>query len=243
MTLQSAEQLEQRLFEIGAERYHNNHPFHAAMRDGDLSRGQLQAWALNRYYYQSRIPLKDAALMSRMIELDLRREWSQRVVDHDGAHEGQGGVRKWIDLCESLGLSRGYVVAETGVLAATRFAVDAYVHYVREQPLLQAIASSLTELFAPQIIAERTSSLLANYDFIDEGTLEYFSARLYQAPRDAGFTLEYVKRHATTPDLRQSVCDALMFKTDVLWGQLDALYYAYVSPGLTPPGAFQPPTE
>ena len=230
MKLDSPEALEARLREIGAERYHNNHPFHALMRDGALTRRQVQAWALNRHYYQSRIPIKDSALMSRIVDHDLRREWSQRVIDHDGTREGQGGIAKWLHLCERLGLDRERVLAEEGVLPATRFAVDAYVHFVRERPLLEAIASSLTELFAPAIIGERTSAMLSRYDFIDEDTLTYFTARLTQAPRDADFALDYVKRNATTPELRETVCRALVFKTDVLWAQLDALYFAYVAP-------------
>lgn len=238
--LDSASALEARLLRIGAERYHDKHRFHALMRDGGLTRGQLQAWALNRYYYQSRIPIKDSTLMARLVDADLRRHWSQRVVDHDGTREGQGGISKWIHLCERLGLDRAYVLAETGVLPGTKFAVDAYVNYVRERPLLQAIASSLTEMFAPGIIGERVSSMLARYDFVDEDMLSYFQARLTQAPRDADFALDYVKTHATTPALRQDVCDALLFKTDVLWAQLDALEHAYVTPATPPPGAFVP---
>lgn len=244
MRLESAEQLETRLREIGAERYHNNHPFHILMRDGALDKGQIQAWALNRYYYQSRIPIKDSALMSRMVDPELRRIWSQRVVDHDGTREGlregQGGIEKWLHLCERLGLDRAYVVSEEGVLPATKFAVDAYVHFVRERPLLEAVASSLTELFSPKIIGERVSAMLARYDFVDEDTLSYFSARLTQAPRDADFALDYVKAHAETPAERDAVCRALLFKTDMLWAQLDALHFAYVEPKLPPPGAFVP---
>lgn len=240
MSLDSPEALEKRLRRIGAERYHDKHPFHALMRDGRLDRGQVQAWALNRYYYQTRIPIKDSVIMSRMVDVELRRNWSQRVVDHDGSREGQGGIRKWLHLCERLGLDRDYVVSEEGVLPATRFAVDAYVNFVRERSLLEAVASSLTEMFAPAIIAERTSSMLAKYEFVDEKDLIYFTDRLDQAPRDARFALEYVKRHADTPHLRESVCQALLFKTDVLWAQLDALYHAYVSPKLPPPGAFVP---
>lgn len=240
MTLETGQALEARLRQIGAERYHHNHPFHCLMRDGELAKGQIQAWALNRYYYQSRIPVKDSALMSRMVDTDLRRVWSQRVVDHDGTHEGQGGITKWLHLCERLGLARDYVLSEEGVLPATRFAVDAYITFVRERSLLEAIASSLTELFAPSIITERTSALLARYDFIDEDALVYFKARLIAAPRDADFALEYVKTHATTSGLRDVVCKALIFKTDMLWAQLDALYFSYVTPGLVPPGAFTP---
>jgi pyrroloquinoline-quinone synthase len=240
MTLKSASALEARLRQIGAERYHNNHPFHALMRDGKLDKGQIQAWALNRYFYQSRIPIKDSALMARLIDPELRRIWSQRVVDHDGIREGQGGISRWLHLCERLGLDPAMVRAERGILPATRFAVEAYVHFVRERPLLEAIASSLTELFAPTIIGERTAGLLAQYEFIDEDALSYFQARLTQAPRDADFALDYVKLHADTAEKRQAVCDALIFKTDVLWAQLDALHFAYVDPKLPPPGAFVP---
>ncbi len=240
MSLRTAEDLERRLREIGAERYHNNHPFHILMRDGAMTRGQIQAWALNRYYYQSRIPIKDSALMARLVDPELRRIWSQRVVDHDGTREGQGGLDKWLHLCERLGFARADVVSEKGILPATRFAVDAYVNFVRERPLLEAIASSLTEMFSPQIIGERVSAMLARYDFVDEDMLMYFSARLTQAPRDADFALDYVKTHATTEEAREAVCDALVFKTDVLWAQLDALYFAYVDPKLPPPDAFVP---
>ncbi len=236
----SPEILEARLRQIGEERYHKNHPFHRLQYGGDLSKGQLQAWALNRYYYQSRIPIKDSALMARIIDPALRREWSQRVIDHDGTREGQGGIARWLDMCVDLGLDRDYVVSETGILPATKFAVEAYVHYVAERPLLQAIASSLTELFAPTIITERVTGMLANYDYVSKKTLSYFDARLTQAPRDADFALDYVKRHAKTPDERQAVCDALTFKCDLLWAQLDALHHAYVEPGHVPPGAFVP---
>jgi len=240
VSLDSSEALEKRLRRIGAERYHDKHPFHALMRNGKLDKGQIQAWALNRYYYQSRIPIKDSVIMSRITDVETRRIWSQRVLDHDGSHEGLGGIRKWLHLCERLGLDRDYVVSEEGILPATRFAVDAYVNFVRERPLLEAIASSLTEMFAPGIISERTSSMLARYDFVDEDALSYFKDRLTQAPRDADFALGYVKRNAITPDLRESVCQALLFKTDLLWAQLDALHLAYVDPKMPPPGAFVP---
>ncbi len=240
MSLDSPEALERRLRQIGDERYHHNHAFHALMRDGMLTKGQIQAWALNRYYYQSRIPIKDSALMSRMVDADLRRIWSQRVIDHDGTREGQGGINKWLHLCERLGLDRAYVLSERGVLPATKFAVDAYVNFVRERSLLEAIASSLTEMFAPKIIGERASAMLVQYDFVDEDTLIYFNDRLTQAPRDADFALDYVKTHATTPELRAAVCEALVFKTGVLWAQLDALHFAYVAPKLPPPGVFIP---
>ena len=234
------EALERRLRRIGAERYHDRHPFHRLLHGGTLNRGQVQAWALNRYYYQSRIPMKDAALIARMEDADLRRVWRQRLIDHDGDAPGEGGIARWLALTDGLGLDRAYVVSTRGVLPATRFAVDAYVRFVRERSLLEAIASSLTELFSPAIIAERVAGMLAGYDFIDDATLEYFNARLGQAPRDSEFALDYVKREASTPERQDAVAAALVFKCDVLWAQLDALYHAYVEPGRPPPGAFRP---
>jgi coenzyme PQQ biosynthesis protein C len=234
------EELEAALRRIGEARYHWNHPFHKAMRNGELSKGQLQAWALNRYYYQSHIPIKDAALMARMDDPELRRAWRQRIVDHDGERAGEGGIERWLKLTEGLGLERAYVVSTEGVLPATRFAVEAYVHFVRERSLLEAIASSLTEMFSPRIIADRVSGILANYDFVSRETLAYFQRRLDQAPRDADFALDYVKREARRPDQQEAVQGALRFKCDVLWAQLDALEHAYVIPGRIPDGAFRP---
>jgi coenzyme PQQ biosynthesis protein C len=241
--LLSPDELERRLRQIGAERYHNLHPFHKLLHGGKLSRGQVQAWALNRYYYQSCIPMKDAGLMSRAEDSDLRRVWRQRLVDHDGERPGEGGIARWLALTDGLGLDRDYVVSTQGILPATRFAVDAYVRFVREKTLLEAVASSLTEMFSPSIISERVAGMLANYDFISKDTLAYFNARLSQAPRDADFALDYVKREARSPGQQKAVLDALTFKCDVLWVQLDALYHAYVDPGHVPPGAFRPESD
>ncbi len=238
--LLSPDELEQELRAIGAERYHNHHPFHKSLHGGELDRGQVQAWALNRYYYQSRIPIKDAALLSRLTDPAFRREWRQRIIDHDGESPGDGGIVRWLALTDGVGLDRAYVESTRGVLPATRFAVDAYVHFVRERSLVEAVASSLTELFAPTIIEQRVAGMLANYPFIDEPTLSYFNARLSQAPRDANFALSYVKREARSQQQQQAVLDALVFKCDILWAQLDALYHAYVEPGHVPPGSFVP---
>jgi pyrroloquinoline-quinone synthase len=234
------EKLEAALRRIGAERYHNLHPFHKLLHGGRLAKGQVQAWALNRYCYQSAIPRKDASLIARAEDPALRREWRRRLVDHDGEAEGEGGVARWLALTEGLGLDRDYVVSMRGALAATRFAVEAYVRFVRERTLLEAVASSLTELFSPGIISERVSGMLAGYAFVSRETLAYFNARLTQAPRDSEFALDYVKREARTPEEQQAVLAALEFKCDVLWAQLDALYHAYVEPGHIPPGAFRP---
>lgn len=232
-------ELEGALRRIGAERYHNLHPFHRLLHDGRLTRGQVQAWALNRYCYQSAIPRKDATLIARTEDPELRRVWRQRLVDHDGEGPGGGGVARWLALTDGLGLDRDYVISMRGALPATKFAVDAYVRFVRERSLLEAIASSLTELFSPTIISERVSGMLENYDFIHRDTLAYFDVRMSQATRDADFALDHVKREARSLEQQEAVLAALEFKCDVLWAQLDALYHAYVAPAHPPPGAFR----
>ena len=237
------DELEASLRQIGAKRYHIHHPFHRALHDGKLSRGQVQAWALNRYYYQAQIPVKDAHLLARLPTPELRREWRRRLVDHDGDAPGTGGIARWLKLTDGVGIDRARVVATTELLPTTRFAVDAYIHFVQERSLLEAIASSLTELFSPIIISERVSGMLANYPWVTQETLAYFTPRLTQAPRDSDFALAYVREHAITPEQQQAVQNALRFKCDVLWSMLDALDYAYVSPGRISPGAFVPAAD
>jgi coenzyme PQQ biosynthesis protein C len=236
----SPDELEAALRDIGARRYHRLHPFHALLHGGKCTKGQVQAWALNRYYYQSQIPVKDASLIARCDDPGLRREWRSRLVDHDGTEEGDGGIARWLRLTDGLGLDRDDVVSLRGLLPATRFAVDAYVHFVREKSLLEAVASSLTELFSPVIIGERMEGMLKGYPFVTAETLAYFSKRPPQARRDSDFALAYVKQNAKTPAEQQAVLAALNFKCDVLWAQLDALYGAYVDPKMVPPGAFVP---
>ncbi len=238
--LLTPDELADALRAIGAERYHILHPFHRLLHDGKLNRGQVQAWALNRFYYQSMIPVKDATLLARLPTADLRREWRRRLVDHDGDAPGTGGVARWMKLAEGVGLDHAYVAAGVGILPATRFAVDAYVAFVRERSLVEAVASSLTELFSPTIIAERVSGMLANYPWITRETLAYFTPRLTQAPQDAAFALRYVQEHARSVAEQEAVQAALRFKCDVLWAMLDALHHAYVSPAVPPPGAFVP---
>lgn len=237
--LDSADALERRLRWIGATRYHALHPFHRMLHGGQLSKGQVQAWALNRFCYQSIIPIKDAVVLSRFRDRMIRLEWRHRIEDHDGFFDTEGGIDRWLKLTDGLGLDRTYVESMAGALPATRFATEAYVHYVRDNAPLQAIASSLTELFAPQLHEERISGMLKHYDFIRPEIMTYFQRRLDQAPRDAQFALAYVREHARTPEERAQVCDALLFKTNCLWVQLDALYHAYVT-GMVPPGAFRP---
>jgi pyrroloquinoline-quinone synthase len=238
--LLSPDELEARLRDIGARRYHRLHPFHHLLHGGKCSKGQVQAWALNRYYYQAMIPIKDASLIARCPDSDVRREWRSRLVDHDGNAPGEGGIARWLKLTDGLGLDRDYVTSLEGLLPGTKFAVEAYVHFVSERTLLEAVASSLTELFSPVIIGERMDGMLRNYDFVTSDTLAYFTARPPQARRDSEFALEYAKQHARTPEQQMLVLKALEFKCNVLWSMLDALDYAYVSPGRIPPGAFVP---
>jgi pyrroloquinoline-quinone synthase len=240
VTLLSPTEFEARLRTVGAERYHNHHPFHRMLHDGKLNRGQVQAWALNRYIYQSRIPIKDAIIVSRLPTPELRALWRVRIEDHDGTDGTDGGIARWLKLTDGLGLDRKMVVAETAVLPATVFAADAYVHFVRDRTLLEAIASSLTELFAPKIIAERVEGMLSGYDFVSRETLAYFGARMTQAPRDADFALRYCIETAKTRAEQDACVAALIFKCNVLWAMLDALDHAYVAPEHIPPGAFRP---
>jgi pyrroloquinoline-quinone synthase len=233
-------EFESELRAVGHTRYHDKHPFHIRMHEGKLDKGQLQAWVLNRFYYQKTIPLKDASLIGRADDIALRREWIGRILDHDGTKPGEGGIERWLRLAEGVGLDRDYVASCEGVLPATRFACDAYVHFVREKSLLEAVASSLTELFASDLHKTRIDALLANYSFANEETLAYFRTRLVEAPKDVAFGLEYVLHHARSREEQRLCVAALTFKTDVLWAQLDALHHAYVSPGLIPPGAFVP---
>jgi coenzyme PQQ biosynthesis protein C len=238
--LLTPDELEAKLRDIGARRYHRLHPFHHMMYSGECTKGQLQAWALNRFYYQAMIPVKDAALIARCYDSDLRREWRRRLGDHDGNAPGEGGIARWLKLTDGLGLDREYVASLQGLLPATRFAVEAYVHFVAEKTLLEAVASSLTELFSPTIIGERMEGMLRHYSFVSEETMAYFSARPPQARRDSEFALAYVKENARTPEQQALVLKALEFKCDVLWSMLDALHYAYVLPALPSPGAFVP---
>jgi coenzyme PQQ biosynthesis protein C len=238
--LMQPDELEAALRDVGARRYHRLHPFHRMLHAGQCTKGQVQAWALNRYYYQAMIPIKDASLIARCDDPMIRRGWRSRLVDHDGDREGDGGIARWLKLTDGLGLDRDYVTSLRGLLPGTRFAVDAYVRFVREKTLLEAIASSLTELFSPVIILERVDSMLAHYDFVTRETLAYFEARPTQAARDSNFALAYVKREARTPDAQGAVLAALEFKCSVLWTMLDVLHHAYVAPGHVPPGAFVP---
>ena len=224
---------------VGPERYHDLHPFHHLLHGGKLTKGQVAAWALNRYCYQAAVPRKDAAFMSRVHDRQLRRDWIHRIHEHDGHGDDPGGIERWLVLTDNFGLDREYVTSMRGALPATRFAVEAYVNFVREQPLVVAVASSLTELFAPKIHKERIAGMLENYDFIEDRVMAYFKKRLVQAPFDSEFALNFIKDHASSRAEQEACVEAVRFKCNVLWVQLDALYHAYVN-GFVPPGAYRP---
>ncbi len=233
--------MEARLREIGATRYHNLHPFHKLLHGGKLNKGQVQAWALNRYYYQSSIPLKDAVVISRFRDREVRREWVHRITDHDGEPGGEGGIDRWLKLTTGLGLDPAYVEIDArGSCPATRFAVDAYINFVRERTPLEAVASSLTELFAsghPRGAHLGDAAALRFHRRERDGLLP-------QAPRPGAARRRLrarilARRTPTRQSSARRSATRSIFKTQVLWVQLDALYHAYVD-GRIPPGAFVP---
>jgi pyrroloquinoline-quinone synthase len=204
-------------------RYHNLHPFHGRMDAGELTREELQRWVGNRFYYQKCIPLKDAAILANCPEIAVRRQWIQRIVDHDGTADGTGGTESWLRLGEALGVTRDELLSEQGVLPGVRYAVDAYVNFARQRPWIEAVASSLTELFGPGAMKVRLEAFERHYPWIDPAGLEYFRTRLVQAPRDAQYALDLTVERCTTPEQQDAAVAALRFKTEVLWAQLDAI--------------------
>jgi pyrroloquinoline-quinone synthase len=216
-----------RLRAVGQDRYHDKHPFHRRMNAGELNEKQLRAWVANRFYYQRSIPIKDAAILSNCPLPEVRRVWLRRLLDHDGAEAGQGGIEAWLRLAEAAGLTRDDVWDGRLLLPGVRFAVDAYVQFARSRPWPVAVASSLTELFAPDLMSERLAAFERYYSWVPSWGLDYFRARLTQARRDSEHALELTLRHCTTAELQQDAVAALVFKCDVLWAMLDALTQAY----------------
>ncbi len=210
-----------------SRRYHSRHPFHVRMNRGDLSRRQIQGWVLNRFYYQKNIPIKDAAILSNCPDREVRRRWIRRIIDHDGTRDGEGGIAAWLRLGEAVGLTQQQLWDERHVVPGVRFAVDAYVTFARTRPWIEAVAASMTELFAPDLMAERLAAFEHLYPWIDPDGLTYFRARLTQAPRDAEYALELVTEHCRTADEQARAVAALSFKCDVLWSMLDAIDRAY----------------
>jgi pyrroloquinoline-quinone synthase len=218
----TAEELVERLRAQGT-RYHNLHPFHVRMDAGELTRDELQRWVANRFYYQKCIPLKDAAILANCPEVEVRREWIQRIIDHDGTAPGTGGIESWLRLGEALEVTRDELMSERLVLPGVRYAVDAYVNFARQKPWIEAVASSLTELFGPGAIKVRLAALEQHYPWIDPAGLEYFRNRLVQAPRDADYALRLVVERCATREQQERAVEALRFKTEVLWAQLEAI--------------------
>ncbi len=211
-----------------SQRYHSRHPFHAEMNAGRLSRRQIRGWVANRFYYQENIPRKDAAILANCPDREVRRRWIRRIHDHDGATDGEGGIEAWLRLGEAAGLTREEMWDQRHVVPGVRFAVDAYVTFARTRPWVEAVASSLTELFAPDLMAERLASFERFYTWIDPAGLAYFRARITQAPRDSEHALEVVTEHCRTPEEQARAVAALSFKSDVLWSMLDAIERAYL---------------
>jgi len=210
-----------------SQRYHSRHRFHRKMNEGLLRRGQIQGWVANRFYYQENIPRKDAAILANCPLPEVRRRWIRRILDHDGTADGEGGIEAWLRLGEAAGLTRKEMEDERHVVPGVRFAVDAYVSFARTRPWVEAVASSLTELFAPDLMAERLAAFERHYSWIDPAGLAYFRARLTQAPLDSVHALEVVKEHCRTPEEQARAVAALSFKCDVLWSMLDAIDHAY----------------
>ena len=210
-----------------SQRYHDRHPFHRKMHEGGLSRRQVQGWVANRFYYQANLPRKDAAILANCPHREVRRRWIRRILDHDGTVDGEGGIEAWLRLGEAVGLTRDEVQDERHVVPGVRFAVDAYVNFSRTRPWVESVASSLTELFAPDLMAERLAAFECHYPWIDPQGLAYFRARLTQAPRDSEHALQVVMEHCRTPDEQAAAVAALSFKCDVLWSILDAIDRTY----------------
>jgi len=204
-------------------RYHHLHPFNQRMHRGELSREELQLWVANRFYYQINIPVKDALILANCPEREVRQQWIQRIIDHDGRPGEEGGIEAWLRLAEAMGVARTELVAQRRLLPGVRFAVDAYVQFCRSQPWLEAVAASLTELFAPLIVKERLAAMLSHYRWVDPAGLQYFRSRLHQAPRDAEYALALVTERLRSPHEQARAAAALEFKCDVLWCLLDAV--------------------
>jgi pyrroloquinoline-quinone synthase len=208
---------------VGAERYHHLHPFHLRMNRGELSREEVRSWAANRFYYQRSIPLKDAAILSNCPLREVRRSWIRRIVDHDGAQGAEGGIEAWLKLAEATGLTREETLSECHVQPAVRFACDAYVTFARTKPWPIAVASSLTELFAPDLMSERLAAFERHYPWVSPDGLTYFRQRLTRAPKDSEEALRLTLDHCRTRADQEEAVAALEFKCDVLWVMLDGL--------------------
>jgi pyrroloquinoline-quinone synthase len=211
----------------GDQRYHDKHPFHLRMHAGELSQSQIQGWVINRYYYQTRIPIKDALLLSKSEDPAFRRMWLRRIQDHDGEREGEGGLALWLRLAQGVGLDPGEVASLERVLPHVRFACDGYVQLVRERSFVEAVASSLTEFFSPDLMSQRLAAWAEHYPWVEPGVQEYFLSRVPRARRDSDEALAIVLEHASSRELQERCLAAFVTKCDVLWCLLDAVERAY----------------
>ncbi len=214
----------------GESRYHDHHPFHLRMHEGTLSREEIQAWVRNRYYYQTRIPIKDALIVSKSEDPAFRRMWLRRIRDHDGEREGEGGLELWLRLADGVGLDRDEVRSCRLVLPGVRLACDAYVELVRERSLVEAVASSLTEFFAPDLMSKRVLAWERHYPWVRPELLEYFRTRVPRARRDSEEALDFVVTRAASYDLQERCVAALVRKTEILWQLLDSIEAATRAP-------------
>jgi pyrroloquinoline-quinone synthase len=217
------EALVERLRAEGSPRYHDRHAFNVRMHAGELSREELQRWVTNRYYYQTRIPIKDAIILSKSEDPAFRRTWIHRLGDHDGAEAGQGGLAEWLALARAVGLDEEDVRSCRAVLPGVRYACDAYIDLVRSRTLVEAVASSLTEHFAPSIMRTRIAAWEKHYPWVDGAALQYFRHRVPRAARDAEEAIEFVTRNATTVEQQDACVKALVDKCAILWGMLDVI--------------------
>lgn len=208
---------------VGDRKYHHLHPFHVRMNAGELSPEEIRCWVTNRFYYQRNIPIKDAAILSNCPERDVRRVWLHRIVDHDGREGDEGGIEAWLRLAEGCGVERERLLAGEGLLPGVRFAVDAYVQFARTQPWPVAVASSLTEFFAPDLMAERLAAFRKHYTWVPDWAFDYFQRRVTQARTDSNEALELTIRWCNTPELQSKAIAALELKCDILWAILDAI--------------------
>jgi pyrroloquinoline-quinone synthase len=224
----SAEAFVEWLRREGQSRYHDQHRVHVLMHEGKLTREQLQQWVLNRYYYQTRIPIKDALIVAKSEDPTFRRAWIRRIRDHDGDAPGEGGLALWLRLAEGVGLSRAEVEGLGSVLPGVRFACDAYVTLVRDSSLLEAVASSLTEFFAPDLMSRRIQAWQEHYPWVDAEMLAYFRSRVPRARRDSEEAIAFVVARATTFELQERCVAALIRKTEILWHLLDCVQAAYI---------------
>jgi pyrroloquinoline-quinone synthase len=225
-SLWKAKEFTGRLKQIGDLSYHDQHPFHKLMNAGELGREAIRTWAANRFYYQVNIPIKDAAILSNCPLREVRRIWLHRIIDHDGTQGEEGGIGAWLRLGRACGISCQNLLDGRKVLPGVRFAVDAYVNFARTQPWPIAVASSLTELFAPDLMARRLQAFETFYAWVDRDGLEYFKHRLIQARRDSGEALRLTVSYCNTRQLQEAALEALRFKCDLLWAMLDSIHVA-----------------